>query len=53
MMKNREMKGTMKGLMKKGLVFGMIGVMAFSMMACSGPKKKNAGTNSQKSCNFF
>lgn len=27
----------------------MIGVMAFSMMACSGPKKKNAGNSSPAS----
>ena len=46
-MTNREMKKTTRGFIKKGLVFCVVGVMAFSMVACSGHKKKAAGSESK------
>ena len=39
-MTDREMKKTTRGFIKKGLVFCVVGVMALSMVACSGHKKK-------------
>ena len=46
-MTNREMKKTTRGFIKKGLVFCVVGVMALSMVACSGHKKKAAGSESK------
>ena len=40
----KETKTTVKGMVKRGLVLCMIGVMALGMVACGGKDKKSTST---------
>lgn len=44
----KETKTTVKGMVKRGLVLCMVGVMAFGMVACGGNKDKKSTTTQPK-----
>ena len=46
--KMKETKTTVKGMVKRGLVLCMVGVMAFGMVACGGNKDKKSTTTQPK-----
>ena len=44
----KESKTTVKGMVKRGLVLCMVGVMALGMVACGGSKEKKSNSTQPK-----